>query len=42
MFVVATGVFALLMNLVYGYSFPINNDLPDGGLLDLYDTILIF
>lgn len=42
MFVVAAGVFAVLMYLVYGYSFPIENDLENGGLSDLYNTILIF
>ena len=44
MFVIAAGVFAVLMYLVYGYNYPIDGDVYNegGSLFSLYSTIMIF
>ena len=42
MFVIAAGFFAVVMYLVYGYSFPIDGDQENGSLFDLYNTMMIY
>lgn len=40
--VVATRIFTLLMYLVYLFNFPMQNDILNGRLFELYKTIMVF
>jgi len=42
MFVVAANIFTVLMYLIYAFAFPINDDLPDKKLFELYTTLMVF
>ena len=42
MFVVAAGVFIVLLYLVYTFSFPINSDETGKKLFELYNTLMVF
>jgi len=42
MFVVAALIFTVLMYVVFAFGFPILDDTPDGKLVNLYNTIMVF
>ena len=42
MFVVAAGIFTILMYVVYIFQFPITDDSESSKLMGLYTTLMVF